>query len=91
MFYAAETGGDEWDVGVWAFGCGGAYFLIWTGVAGGALAGELGLWSWAMFGFGGYEIGGVFEGGGEVHLDGLFEGGGHCGGHGCGKCGWCSP
>ena len=76
MVYGGEAGRYEGDVGVGAFGRGGADGLVGTAGAGGAGAGEVGGGAGTVFGFGGDEGRGVFEGGGEVDLDGGFDGGG---------------
>ena len=49
MFYAGESFGDEWDVWVGAFGCGGTYRLVRTAIAGIALTSLLGLGTGAVF------------------------------------------
>lgn len=49
MFYRRETGGDEWDVGVWAFRGGGANGLVGAASAGITLAGQVRFGAGAMF------------------------------------------
>lgn len=44
-----EALGDDWDVGVGAFGRGGADLLVWTAGTGITLACFLGLGAWAVF------------------------------------------
>lgn len=49
VFDAGEAGGDEWDVGVGAFGDGGADELVGAAGAGVAFAGEGGFGAGAVF------------------------------------------
>lgn len=77
MFYAGETGRDEGDVWVGAFGGGGTDSLVGTSSAGVSGACESGLGTGAVFRFRGDERRCVLEGGREIGLDGSFEGGRH--------------
>jgi hypothetical protein len=47
--YLGESFGDNWDVGVGAFGCGGTDLLVWATSAGITLTSLLRFRAWAVF------------------------------------------
>ena len=47
--YLGESFGDDWDVGVGAFGRGGADLLVWATGTGIALSSLLGFRAWTVF------------------------------------------